>query len=385
VSRWRPPGERSTALITRAGHARLKAELDDLWRVQRPEAVKAPAAAAAEGDRSEHAEYTYRKKQLSGIDRRVRYLSKPLEAPRAGDTVPSGPEARVVGAWAEVEHATTGETARYRIVGPDETDPARGWISIDSPLARAMLKKRVDDEFEARLPAGPERCFIMDVRDDGWAASRAGSVQRPERRHGFAVQVVLVAAHELDVDEIAGLQAGLEAILDLHHAVDLGCVGHRARDRQLTVDEVHQAALHGADPGLELLRRDLRLHLHEPGQALLLHLLGHRVGKRVGAGALDRRIGERADAVEPHLAQEIQQFLERGLGRAGEADDEGAADREFRADVAPAGDPLTHPVDRAGPLHQLQDPRAGVLERDVQVRQQPALRHQRDHLVHVRV
>jgi transcription elongation factor GreB len=167
MGRWRPPPEKSTALITREGHARLKAELDDLWRVQRPEVVKALAAAAAEGDRSENAEYTYRKKQLGGIDRRVRYLSKRLEALRVVDTVPSDPEAVFFGAWVEVEHATSGETARYRIVGPDETDPARGWISIDSPLARAMLKKRVDDEFEAQLPAGPARFFIIDVRYDG--------------------------------------------------------------------------------------------------------------------------------------------------------------------------------------------------------------------------
>src|SRR5690606_32902363 len=160
--------------------------------------------------------YTYRKKQLSGIDRRVRYLSKRLEALRVVDTVPSDPEAVFFGAWVEVEHATTGETARYRIVGPDETDPARGWISSDSPLARAMLKKRVDDEFEARLPAGPERFFIIDVRYDGGAASRAGSVQHPERRHGFAVQVVLVAAPDRDAGEIAGLHAGHVANVDPH-------------------------------------------------------------------------------------------------------------------------------------------------------------------------
>ena len=167
MSRWRPPPEKSTALVTPEGHARLKAELDDLWRVRRPEVVRALAAAAAEGDRSENAEYTYRKKQLGEIDRRVRYLSKRLGALRVVDTVPSDPGAVYFGALVEVEDTGSGETARYRIVGPDETDPARGWISIDSPLARAMLKKRVDDEFEARLPAGPERFFIIDVRYDG--------------------------------------------------------------------------------------------------------------------------------------------------------------------------------------------------------------------------
>lgn len=163
MGRWRPPPEKSTALITPEGHARLKAELDDLWRVQRPEVVKALAAAAAEGDRSENAEYTYRKKQLGGIDRRVRYLSKRLEALRVVDAAPADRQAVFFGAWVEVENLASGETARYRIVGPDETDAAAGWISIDSPLARAMLKKRVDEEFEARLPDGPAGFAILDV------------------------------------------------------------------------------------------------------------------------------------------------------------------------------------------------------------------------------
>ncbi|MBX3711323.1 MAG: transcription elongation factor GreB [Lysobacter sp.] len=166
MSRWRPPAEKSTALITREGHARLKSELDDLWRVRRPEVVKALAAAAAEGDRSENAEYTYRKKQLGEIDRRVRYLSKRLEALRVVDAVPADPEAVFFGATVEVEHAVTGDTSRYRVVGPDETDAKLGWISIDSPLARAMLKKRVDDEFEAQLPGGTQRFYIVDVRYD---------------------------------------------------------------------------------------------------------------------------------------------------------------------------------------------------------------------------
>lgn len=164
MSRWRPPAEKSTALITREGHARLKSELDDLWRVRRPEVVKALAAAAAEGDRSENAEYIYRKKQLGEIDRRVRYLSKRLEALRVVDAVPADPEAVFFGATVEVEHAVTGDTSRYRVVGPDETDAKLGWISIDSPLARAMLKKRVDDEFEALLPGGTQRFYIVDVR-----------------------------------------------------------------------------------------------------------------------------------------------------------------------------------------------------------------------------
>ncbi len=164
MSRWRPPGEKSTALITPQGHARLKAELDELWRQRRPEVVKALAAAAAEGDRSENAEYTYRKKQLGEIDRRVRYLSKRLESLRVVDTQPSDPDAVFFGATVELENVGSGETVNYRIVGPDETDAPAGWISIDSPLARALLKKRVDDEFTVELPAGPHTFAVLSIR-----------------------------------------------------------------------------------------------------------------------------------------------------------------------------------------------------------------------------
>jgi transcription elongation factor GreB len=163
MGRWRPPAAQSTALVTPQGHARLKAELDELWRVRRPEVVRALAAAAAEGDRSENAEYTYRKKQLGEIDRRVRYLGKRLEALRVVDTAPTDRDAVYFGAVVDVERLDTGDIARYRIVGPDETDATLGHISIDSPLARAMLKKRVDDEFEAALPAGPARFAILAV------------------------------------------------------------------------------------------------------------------------------------------------------------------------------------------------------------------------------
>lgn len=163
MSRWRPPAEKSTALITGEGHARLKMELDDLWRVRRPEVVNALAAAAAEGDRSENAEYTYRKKQLGEIDRRVRYLSKRLETLRVVDSIPADRDAVFFGATVEVENIASGEVTRHRIVGPDETDAKLGWISIDSPLARAMLKKHVDDAFEAMLPNGLVRFSILAV------------------------------------------------------------------------------------------------------------------------------------------------------------------------------------------------------------------------------
>jgi transcription elongation factor GreB len=163
VGRWRPPGEHSTALITRDGFERLKAELDDLWRVKRPEIVRALSAAAAEGDRSENAEYIYRKKQLGELDRRVRYLSKRVPSLRVIEEAPADRDAIFFGATVELEDVDTGDTSRYRLVGPDEAEPSRGDISIDSPLARALLKKRVDDEVAVELPSGPRRMAIVDV------------------------------------------------------------------------------------------------------------------------------------------------------------------------------------------------------------------------------
>ena len=162
MSRWRPAAAASSAVITGEGHRRLKEELDRLWRVTRPEVVRALADAAAEGDRSENAEYTYRKKQLGEIDRRVRYLTRRLQNLRVVDGPPSDPAAVYFGAWMRLE-SENGEVYDYRIVGPDETDASRGWISIDSPLARAALRARVDDEFEAELPVGRIRFVVIDV------------------------------------------------------------------------------------------------------------------------------------------------------------------------------------------------------------------------------
>lgn len=166
MSRWRPPSPSSTAIITREGFERLKAELDHLWHTIRPEVVKALAAAAAEGDRSENAEYTYRKKQLGEIDRRARYLSKRIPVLKVVEAAPSQRDAVFFGATMELENVETGETVRYRIVGPDETDARQGWISIDSPMARAVLKKRVDDEFDAELPGGRTRFAVIAVAYD---------------------------------------------------------------------------------------------------------------------------------------------------------------------------------------------------------------------------
>ena len=162
MSRYRAPQPRSSAYITREGYDRLKAEYQQLYGVRRPEVVRALAAAAAEGDRSENAEYIYRKKELREIDRRVHYLQKRIPDLVVVERPPADPQRVFFGAWVEIADES-GETKTYRIVGPDETDAALGHISIDSPLARAMLKKRLDDEFEAQLPAGPARFVIVAV------------------------------------------------------------------------------------------------------------------------------------------------------------------------------------------------------------------------------
>lgn len=160
--RYRAPQAPSTALITRGGYERLSGELESLWQKQRPEVVAALSAAAAEGDRSENAEYTYRKRQLAGIDRRVRYLSKLLKRVQVVDQKPHDRSLIFFGAQVRIENAD-GSEETLRIVGPDETDAEQNWISFDSPLARALLKKRADDEVVLQTPGGKRELFILSV------------------------------------------------------------------------------------------------------------------------------------------------------------------------------------------------------------------------------
>jgi transcription elongation factor GreB len=159
--RYRAPVPPSTALITRAGYDLLRAELDELWKRKRPEVVAALAAAAAEGDRSENAEYTYRKKQLGEIDRRARYLGKLFKRVEVVQEKPHDQNAIYFGAQVKLEENDL--EVSYRIVGPDETDAKLGWISIDSPLARALLKKRIDDEVIVQTPSGARALYILSV------------------------------------------------------------------------------------------------------------------------------------------------------------------------------------------------------------------------------
>lgn len=145
MSRYRPPRPRSSPYITEAGYQRLNEELKYLWKEKRPEVTRKVSEAAAQGDRSENAEYIYGKKQLREIDGRVRFLSKRLDELTVVSRPPGEADRIFFGAWVTLENEN-GECFRYRLVGPDEFDADPAYISIDSPMARALLKKRVDDE-----------------------------------------------------------------------------------------------------------------------------------------------------------------------------------------------------------------------------------------------
>lgn len=163
MGRWRPAEKPGSPYITPEGASRLREELQYLWRTLRPEVVRALSDAAAEGDRSENAEYIYRKKQLGGIDRRIRYLSKRVDVMKVVDRVPADTTIIRFGAWITLETSVEG-VVDYRIVGVDETDAAKGFISIDSPVARALLGKAVGARAEVELPECVARFEVIAVR-----------------------------------------------------------------------------------------------------------------------------------------------------------------------------------------------------------------------------
>ena len=144
MSRYRPPQPRSSPYITAAGHTRLQQELSDLWKQKRPEVTRRVAEAAALGDRSENAEYIYGKKQLREIDARIRFLSKRLDEVEIIDRKPAQTDRVYFSAWVTLDDET-GNTQRYRIVGADEFDQSPEYISIDAPLARALIGKQLGD------------------------------------------------------------------------------------------------------------------------------------------------------------------------------------------------------------------------------------------------
>lgn len=162
MSRWRPPQPKSSPYITPEGEKALMDELKELWQLRRQEVVPAITAAAAEGDRSENAEYIYRKKQLGQIDRRIRYLSKRLDVVEVIDRKPPNQGKVHFGATVTLE-TEQGDEIRYRIVGADEIDARKGYISVDSPVARALLGKSIDDSVRVELPEAASQLVILNV------------------------------------------------------------------------------------------------------------------------------------------------------------------------------------------------------------------------------
>jgi transcription elongation factor GreB len=170
MSRYRPPAAQGSKYITPEGASALRNELDRLWRHRRPEVTRALSEAAAEGDRSENAEYIYRKKELREIDRRVRHLRRRLDGIRVVDRAPEDTSRVFFGAWFTLENDALA-TVEYRLVGPDETHLGAHHISIDSPLGRAIRGKSPGDRFELETPSGTRSFKLRSVRyrppDDG--------------------------------------------------------------------------------------------------------------------------------------------------------------------------------------------------------------------------
>jgi transcription elongation factor GreB len=158
-----PKGAAARSYITPAGAKRLRAELDQLWTIERPRVTQEVADAAAQGDRSENAEYIYGKRRLREIDRRVRFLSKRLDQLVVVTETPKDATRVFFGAWVTLED-DDGDSVTYRIVGSDELDLDAGCISIDSPVARALLGKRDGDEVTVRRPKGEATYTIVGVR-----------------------------------------------------------------------------------------------------------------------------------------------------------------------------------------------------------------------------
>jgi len=162
MSRYRPPAAPSSNYITPEGERALSEELEYLWHIERPEVTQQVSDAAALGDRSENAEYIYGKKRLREIDRRVRFLRKRLENLKVVDQLPANQGKVYFGAWVELVDEQL-QVLKIRLVGPDEIDPNRNYISIDSPLGKAILGKQLDDEITFHSPSGLKQYCIEKI------------------------------------------------------------------------------------------------------------------------------------------------------------------------------------------------------------------------------
>ena len=171
MGRYRAPDPPKAPYITPEGFERLVAEEQEIWP-RRNEVTAALSAAAAEGDRSENAEYIYRKKELASIDYRIRYLQRRIPALQVVHTLPENRQQVFFGAWVTLEDEE-GNEIQYRLVGPDELNLHKQYISIDSPLAKALLKKLIDDEVEVNTPSGKRYYVIVDVQFNTGQANAA--------------------------------------------------------------------------------------------------------------------------------------------------------------------------------------------------------------------
>lgn len=163
MGRWRPAPPKSSPYITTDGASKLQAELKQLWKVDRPEVTAIVKAAALNGDRSENGDYIYGKQRLREIDRRIQYLSKRLDVLTIVERLPDNQDKVYFGAWVTLEK-DDGEEFCVRIVGYDEIDPSKNWISVDSPLAKVVVGKGLDDEIVYKTPEGKVSAYITEIR-----------------------------------------------------------------------------------------------------------------------------------------------------------------------------------------------------------------------------
>ncbi len=164
MSRYRPPAPPKAPYITPEGYDRLEQEMKDIW-VRRRDVTAALRAAAAEGDRSENAEYIYRKRELAGLDRRIRYLQVRMPKLNVVRQTPDDESQVFFAARVKLEDQH-GKLHEYRIIGPDEIDHQDNYISIDSPLAQALLKKTIEDEVVVKTPRDTVSYTVLDVHYD---------------------------------------------------------------------------------------------------------------------------------------------------------------------------------------------------------------------------
>jgi len=160
MGRYRPPSPKSSSYITPEGASKMRAEVHQLWKIERPKVTHIVHEAAKNGDRSENGDYIYGKRRLREIDSRVRYLTKRIEEATIVEDKPRDPSKVFFAAWVTVEDQDSGEEHIYRLVGSDEINSSLNWISIDSPIARALVGKSIDHEVNVKTPAG-DRCLVI--------------------------------------------------------------------------------------------------------------------------------------------------------------------------------------------------------------------------------